>query len=135
MINRLRKKTDITSRKSGERKTPSDSSSKFEKLIGGVPGRRHYSLRLYISGSTPRSTRAVANVRSLCEKHLPGRYDLEVIDIYQQPEHAVGAQIIAAPTLIKQLPLPLRRFIGNLSDPKKLLVALNIVDNPKASAA
>ncbi len=75
----------------------------------------------------------MASIRSLCEEHLPGRYDLEVIDIYQQPEHAVVAQIIAAPTLIKQLPLPLRRFIGNLSDRKKMLVALNIVGDPKSS--
>lgn len=95
----------------------------------------HYSLRLYISGSTPRSTRAVANVRNLCEEHLRGRYDLEVIDIYQQPEHAVFAQIIAAPTLIKQLPLPLRRFIGNLADRKKMLVALNIQDHSETGAA
>lgn len=77
----------------------------------------------------------MASIRRLCEEYLPGRYDLEVIDIYQQPDHAVLAQIIAAPTLVKQLPLPLRRFIGNLSDHKKLLVGLNIADNPKASAA
>ena len=94
----------------------------------------HYSLRLYISGSTPRSTRAVASIRNLCEEYLPGRYDLEVIDIYQQPEHAVVAQIIAAPTLIKQLPLPLRRYIGNLADRKKMLVALNIKEHPETRA-
>jgi circadian clock protein KaiB len=124
----LRKKTNIRGGKNGGEKTSLDSSSKLEKLLGKAPGLGHYSLRLFISGSTPRSTRAVANIRSLCEEHLPGRYELEVIDIYQQPEHAVVAQIIAAPTLIKQLPLPLRRFIGNLSDRKKMLVALNIKD-------
>jgi circadian clock protein KaiB len=112
-----------------------DSSSKLEKLIGKTSRSGRYSLRLFISGSTPRSTKAVASIRSLCEEHLSGRYDLEVIDIYQQPEHAVVAQIIAAPTLIKQLPLPLRRFIGNLSDRKKMLVALNIVGNSKDSKA
>jgi len=93
-----------------------------------------YSLRLYITGSTPRSTRAVTSIRKLCEEHLHGRYQLEVIDIYQQPEHAVLAQIIAAPTLIKTLPLPLRRFIGNLSDSKKMLVALDINDSQKKAA-
>ena len=113
-------------RKKVERKRPSDSASKFEKLLKDASGDRHYLLRLYISGSTPHSTRAVANIRSLCEEHLPGRYELEVIDIYQQPEHAVLAQIIAAPTLIKRLPLPLRRFIGNMSDREKMLLALNI---------
>ena len=124
----LRKKTNIAGRKIRVKRAPLDGSSKFEKLLKGATGDRHFSLRLYISGSTPRSTKAVANIRSMCEQHLPGRYDLEVIDIYQQPEHAVLGQIIAAPTLIKRLPLPLRRFIGNLSDQKKLLVALNIED-------
>jgi circadian clock protein KaiB len=129
----LTKKASIGRGKSRGKKAPLDSSSRLEKLLGGAHGSGHYSLRLFISGSTPRSTRAVASIRSLCEEHLPGRYDLEVIDIYQQPEHAVVAQIIAAPTLIKQLPLPLRRFIGNLSDRKKMLVALNIVGDPKSS--
>jgi circadian clock protein KaiB len=131
----LHKKTNIGRGKSGGKKPPLDSSSKLEKLIGKTSGSGHYTLRLFISGSTPRSTRAVANIRSLCEEYLHGRYDLEVIDIYQQPEHAVVAQIIAAPTLIKQLPLPLRRFIGNLSDQKKLLVALNIKDPSEKKAA
>jgi circadian clock protein KaiB len=128
----LRKKTNIGGGKSSRKKTPSDSSAKVEKLLISASGDRHFSLRLYISGSTPRSARAVTNIRSICEEHLAGRYDLEVIDIYQQPEHAVQAQVIAAPTLIKRLPLPLRRFIGNLSDRKKLLVALNITGDPGA---
>jgi circadian clock protein KaiB len=131
----LHKKTDTTGRKKSGKKTPSDSSSKFEKLIGGAPGAGHYSFRLYISGSTPRSTRAVANIRSMCDEHLPGRYDLQVIDIYQQPEDAVDAQIIAAPTLVKLLPKPLRRFIGNLSNPEKLLVALSIRGGIAGAAA
>jgi circadian clock protein KaiB len=128
----LRKKTNIGGRKSRRKKTPSDSSARAEQLLISASGDRHFSLTLYISGSTPRSTRAVTNIRSLCEEHMPGRYDLEVIDIYQQPEHAVQAQVIAAPTLIKRLPLPLRRFIGNLSDRKKMLVALNITGDPGA---
>ncbi len=75
---------------------------------------------------TPRSTRAVENVRAICEQHLQGRYDLEVIDIYQQPTLARGEQIIAAPTLIKKLPLPLRRVIGDLSSTERVLLGLDI---------
>jgi circadian clock protein KaiB len=85
-----------------------------------------YVLRLYIAGGTPRSTRAVANIREICEHNLNGRYDLEVIDIYQNPALAQGEQIIAAPTLVKQLPHPLRRFIGDLSDTERILVGMDL---------
>jgi circadian clock protein KaiB len=85
-----------------------------------------YVLRLYVTGMTPRSTRAVENVRTICETHLHGRYDLEVIDIYQQPTLAKGEQIIAAPTLVKKLPLPLRRVIGDLSSTERVLVGLDL---------
>ena len=88
------------------------------------PGR--YALRLYVTGMTPRSTRAVENVRTICEEHLQGRYDLEVIDIYQQPTLAKGEQIIAAPTLIRKLPLPLRRVIGDLSNTERVLLGLDL---------
>jgi len=85
-----------------------------------------YVLRLYIAGTTPRSRRAVANIREICEHNLNGRYQLEVIDIYQKPGLAQGEQIIAAPTLVKQLPLPLRRFIGDLSDTERILVGMDL---------
>ena len=85
-----------------------------------------YVLRLYVTGMTPRSTRAVENVRTICEEHLQGRYDLEVIDIYQQPTLAKGEQIIAAPTLIRKLPLPLRRVIGDLSSTERVLLGLDL---------
>jgi circadian clock protein KaiB len=88
--------------------------------------REHYVLRLYVTGMTPRSTRAVENVRQICEEHLQGRYDLEVIDIYQQPILAKGEQILAAPTLIKKLPLPLRRVIGDLSNTERVLLGLDL---------
>jgi circadian clock protein KaiB len=90
------------------------------------PGADRYVLRLYVTGMTPRSTRAVENVRAICEEHLQGRYDLEVIDIYQQPTLAKGEQIIAAPTLIKKLPLPLRRVIGDLSSTERVLLGLDL---------
>jgi circadian clock protein KaiB len=85
-----------------------------------------YVLRLYITGMTPKSTRAIANVQKLCEKYLAGRYDLKVIDIYQQPQLAKGEQIIATPTLIKELPLPSRRLIGDMSDTARFLVGLDL---------
>ena len=90
------------------------------------PPSERYVLRLYVTGMTPRSTRAVENVRTICEEHLHGRYDLEVIDIYQQPTLAKGEQIIAAPTLVKKLPLPLRRIIGDLSNTDRVLLGLDL---------
>jgi circadian clock protein KaiB len=85
-----------------------------------------YVLRLYIAGTTPRSARAVANIREICETNLEDRYELEVIDLYQQPVLAKGEQIIAAPTLVKKLPLPLRKFIGDMSDTERILVGLDL---------
>ena len=90
-----------------------------------------YILRLYVTGLTPRSTKAIANVKEICEKYLKDRYELEVVDIYQQPKLAQGEQIIAAPTLIKKLPLPLRRLIGDMSDTEKFLVGIDL--KPKKS--
>ena len=86
----------------------------------------HYVLRLYIAGITPKSTRAIANIKKICEQELKGRYELDIVDIYQQPELAQTAQIIAAPTLIKELPLPLRKVIGDLSDTERVIVGLNL---------
>ncbi|HEY1372392.1 MAG TPA: circadian clock KaiB family protein [Candidatus Binatia bacterium] len=91
-----------------------------------------YVLRLYIAGTTPRSTRAVMNIKEICENALASRYNLEVIDIYQQPSLAKECQIIAAPTLIKELPLPLRKFIGDMSNTEKILVGLDV--KPKEHA-
>jgi len=85
-----------------------------------------YMLRLYVTGTTPRSVRAINNIKKICEEHLNGRYDLEVIDIYQQPVLAQGEQIIAVPTLIKKLPTPLRRFVGDMSDVDKVLLGLDV---------
>ena len=84
-------------------------------------------MRLYVTGATTRSTRAITNLRRLCDEYLPGRYRLEIIDIYQQPGLAAREQIIAAPTLVKQLPLPLRKFIGDMSDTKSLLAGLEVM--------
>ncbi|MGZ5028264.1 MAG: circadian clock KaiB family protein [Methylobacter sp.] len=85
-----------------------------------------YILKLYITGTTPRSRKAIVNIRKLCEEHLQGRYDLEVVDISEQPSLAEGEQIVAAPTLIKKLPLPLRRFIGDMSQTERILLGLDL---------
>ena len=90
-------------------------------------GQDEFVLRLYVTGTTARSTRAVANLRQLCEEHLPHRYDLEVIDVYQQPELAAREQLVAVPTLIKRLPLPLRRLVGDLSNRTRVLTGLDLV--------
>jgi len=85
-----------------------------------------YDLRLYVTGMTRRSLRAIANIKQICEEHLQGRYDLVVIDVYQSPALARGEQIIALPTLIKRIPGPLRRFIGDLSDCDRVLIGLDL---------
>src|ERR1700681_4907832 len=95
----------------------------------GVAGRQklpEFVLRLFVTGNTTRSVRAIDNIRRICEEHLAGRYALEVVDVYRHPEMAKQEQIIAAPTLVKQLPLPLRRLVGDLSDRAKVLIGLNI---------
>ena len=98
----------------------------FEDAVAEEPQGR-FMLTLYVSGMTPRSQRAIDNIQKLCEEHMKGRYDLKIIDIYQQPELAKAAQIICVPTLIKKLPPPLRRLIGDLGDPGRVLLALGLV--------
>lgn len=85
-----------------------------------------YVLRLYVTGTTGKSIRAIENVRRICDEHLEGLYDLEVVDLYKNLPLARGDQIIAAPTLIKRLPAPLRRLIGDMSDEKRVLVGLDL---------
>jgi len=86
----------------------------------------HYVLRLYVAGKSPKSVNAIANLKKICEENLQGRYELEVIDLYQQPQLAQGEQIIAVPTLIRKLPPPLRRIIGDMSNTERVLVGLDI---------
>jgi len=90
------------------------------------PGGPRYELRLYVAGMTPRSTRAIANIKEICEEHLKGHYDIRVIDLYQQPMLAEGHQIVALPTLIRKLPPPLRQIIGDLSDRERVLIGLDL---------
>jgi circadian clock protein KaiB len=85
-----------------------------------------YNLRLYVAGQTPKSITAIANLRKICERHLSGRYDIEVIDLMKNPALAQRHQIVAIPTLIRQVPEPLKRIIGDLSNLEKVLVGLDI---------
>ena len=102
------------------------TAAEFEALIKKTKANQRYVLKLYVTGTTPRSSHAVANIRSLCDEHLAGRYDLEVVDIYQQPGEASGAQIIAAPTLVKQSPAPPKRMVGDLSNRARVLLGLDL---------
>lgn len=102
------------------------SAQAFQQAASELPQGR-FVLKLYVSGLTPRSRRAIDNLQKFCAEHLAERYDLQIIDIYQQPELAKGEQIIAAPTLVKKLPLPLRRVIGEMADPGRILVVLGVI--------
>ena len=113
-----------------KRSTTSDTTQAFEAALLAEPDGQRFCLRLFITGTTPRSTRAVRNIRAICEEHLPGRYDLEVIDIYQHPEYAKPEQIVVTPTLFKKLPLPFRKMIGDLSNKDQVLIGLGIVRHP-----
>ena len=108
--------------------TQSQIEENLAKLESAVADRAsaRYVLRLYVAGFTPRSATAIASVKKTCEEHLRGRYELEVVNLYDAPTLAKGEQIIAAPTLIKKLPLPLRRVIGDMADTNKLLVGLDL---------
>jgi circadian clock protein KaiB len=108
---------------------PRHARATFERAAQTLPTER-YILRLYVTGMTPRSARAVKNLRAICDEYLEGRYELDVIDIYQQPVLTKGEQIIAAPTLIKQLPLPMRRIIGDMSNRERVLLGLDLVRFP-----
>jgi circadian clock protein KaiB len=109
------------------RNRPRTATEKFKETLNTQRSRpAEYILRLYVTGSSPRSIRAISNLKRLCEEYLEGDYDLEVVDIYKNPAAARDAQIVAAPTLIKKLPAPLRRFVGDMSNTEKLLTGLDI---------
>lgn len=103
---------------------PKASTKAFERAAAPATGK--VVLKLYIAGSSDRSVRAIRNAKEICDEHLAGRYELAVVDIFKQPTLAKDDQILAVPTLIKKLPLPLRRFIGDLSDRDVVLVGLDL---------
>ena len=102
-----------------------DKREAFEKAAEDLE-KEKYVLRLFVTGATPRSMRAISSLKEICEEHLKGRYELEVLDLYKYPKLAKGEQIIGVPTLIKKLPLPIRRLVGELSDTEKVLFGLDI---------
>ncbi len=110
--------------------TPRTTTKIFEK---GLKKKKieKYVLRLYIAGMTPRSLNAIKNINKICQENLQGRCDLQVIDVFRHPTLAKGEQIIAAPTLIKKLPLPLRRFIGDLSNTEQVILGLDLREKTK----
>jgi circadian clock protein KaiB len=98
----------------------------FEEALETRKKDGKYILRLFIAGINPKSIKAIENLKGICEEYLDDQYELEIIDIYQQPIFAKEGQIVAAPTLIKELPLPIRRFVGDLSDKEKILLGLDL---------
>jgi circadian clock protein KaiB len=107
-----------------------DQVEVFEEALRDSKEKK-YVLRLYVAGATQKSSQSIMNIKRICEEHLKGRYDLEVIDIYQQPVLAKGEQIIAAPTLVKKLPPPLRKFIGSMHDVDRILIGLDLKPQPE----
>lgn len=118
-----------------KRKKLSDDTAAFEKALAKHPDAERYRLRLFVTGTTPRSARAIRNIREICEERLQGRYDLEVVDIYQYPEEARPDQIVVVPTLVKRLPPPMRKLIGDLSNQERVLAGLNIEPRPAEKAS
>ena len=102
-----------------------DCTSAFEEALAKT-GAGTYVLRLYVAGMGPKSLQAINNIKRICEEYLPGKYQLEVIDIYQNPIFAKDGQIVAAPTLIKELPPPLKKFIGSMADTERVLVGMDL---------
>jgi circadian clock protein KaiB len=92
----------------------------------GTPAVEYFQLRLYVAGQTPKSLQAFANLKKICEEHLKGRYQIEVIDLIENPQLAKGDQILAIPTLVRKLPHPLRKIIGDLSNTERVLVGLDL---------
>lgn len=104
-------------------------ASKKVKAIGnGTANGRMMELRLYVAGQTPKSLAALANLKKICAEHLEGRYSLQVIDLLKNPQLAQNDQILAIPTLVRKLPEPIRKIIGDLSDQNKVLVGLNLLE-------
>ncbi|XHX75927.1 MAG: circadian clock KaiB family protein [Stenomitos frigidus ULC029] len=103
-----------------------DVTASFEAAIA-QPEQQYYCLRLYIAGTTPRSMLALQRLKAICETHLQGQYELEVVDVYQTDISLLTDNIVAVPTLVKQLPSPIRRIIGDLSNTEKVLLGLDVI--------
>ena len=115
-------------KRAAQKSRPGGATSKRSKAPKQAPkgGGQEYELRLYVAGQTRKSLAAFANLQQICEEHLQGRYTIEVIDLLKQPQLARGDQILAIPTLVRKLPVPIRKIIGDLSNTDKVLVGLDI---------
>jgi circadian clock protein KaiB len=102
------------------------SLDKVVKKKGTKADSEKWELRLYVAGETPRSVAAFVNLKRICEEHLPGRYNIEVVDLVKHPQLAAGDQILAIPTLVRKLPEPLRKIVGDLRDTERALVGLQL---------
>ena len=118
-------RTEETKTEGTEMSDFKDSTAAFEEALAKT-GDGKYVLRLYVAGMGPKSVQAIDNIKRICEEYLPGKYQLEVIDIYQYPIFAKEGQIVAAPTLIKELPPPLRKLIGSMEDTERVLVGMDL---------
>jgi circadian clock protein KaiB len=113
-----------------ENLAPRNCAGDFQRALARAGSKTRYVLKLYVAGSSPLSTQAIENVDAVCRECLPGRYQLEVVDIHQQPATIAESQIVAAPTLVRIRPRPLRRLIGNLSNRERVLNGLNVAAKP-----
>ncbi len=118
-------RTEETKTEGTEMSDFKDSTAAFEEALAKA-GDGKYVLRLFVAGMSPKSVQAIDNIKRICEEYLPGKYQLEVIDIYQYPIFAKDGQIVAAPTLIKELPPPLRKLIGSMEDTERVLVGMDL---------
>jgi circadian clock protein KaiB len=110
------------------KKAAASARPKRSKAEAAAPD--YYHLRLYVAGQTRKSVQAIANLRQICEEHLAGRYSIEVVDLLEHPHLARGDQILAIPTLVRKLPEPIRKIIGDLSHAERVLVGLDVAPNP-----
>jgi circadian clock protein KaiB len=108
-----------------EEETASRTLREFESLVADL-AQPKYIFRLYVAGNSVRSRQAITNVREICERYLPGNYELDVVDVYQQPEVTKAADVIALPTLIKELPFPPKKFVGDMSNTERIVVGLKL---------
>lgn len=113
------------------RKPKKDGDVSLKDALDWDVQKEKYVLRLYVTGMTPKSIRAIENMRAICEEYLAGRYDLEVIDVYKAPGRVRDEQIVAVPTLVRKLPLPLRRLVGDLSQKENVLIGLDLITKPE----
>ena len=109
-----------------EKAKQSTKSKRATKSKSARKSKKAWELRLYVAGQTPKSLAAFANLKKICEEHLAGQYEIEVIDLLKQPQLASGDQILAIPTLVRKLPEPIRKIIGDLSNTERVLVGLNL---------